>query len=196
MRVFLAVPSDPLWVDSARGLVETLRKDLPRASWTRAESWHVTLLFLGDVDEGFVGRFGEAVAHTVFEAEAGEIQAGPPAVFPERGRPRVLGVGFEPARGVESMSRLAGAAKHTALQLGWKEESRRPFHPHVTFARIREPWPASAVNEYRHAVEGWAFPSWFARSCVLFESRLEPSGAVHTPLHEWTFQGGPRGVRA
>jgi 2'-5' RNA ligase len=56
VRVFLAVPSDPLWVDSARGLVETLRKDLPRASWTRAESWHVTLLFLGDVDEGFVGR--------------------------------------------------------------------------------------------------------------------------------------------
>lgn len=196
MRVFLAVPSDPLWVDSARGLVETLRSDLPRASWTRAESWHVTLLFLGEVDAGFVGRFAESVAHAAFEASSGELQAGLPVVFPERGRPRVLGVGFSPSPGVEAITGLADAAKQTAKGLGWKGESRRPFHPHVTFARIREPWPPPAVNEYRQRVDSWRFPSWLARSCVLFESRLGPSGAVHTPLHEWTFQGGPRGVRA
>lgn len=196
MRVFLAVPSDPLWVDSARGLVESLRNGLPRASWTRAEGWHLTILFLGEVDAGFVSRYADAVAPAAFEAVAGEIQPGAPVVFPERGRPRVLGVGFSPSPGVESVTRLAAVAQETAVRLGWKGESHRPFRPHVTFARIREPWPESAVNEYRRVVEEWRFPSWLARSCVLFESRLEPAGAVHTPIHEWTFQGGPRGVRA
>lgn len=195
MRVFLAVPSQLMWVDSARGLVERLRQSLPRASWTRPENWHLTLQFLDEVDADFVRRYGEAVAPTAFETIPGEIQAAPAAVFPERRRPRVLGVGFSPSPGVESISRLAALAHEAAGRLGWIGESRT-FHPHVTFARIRDPWPPAAVDEYRREVEAWTFPPWLARSCVLFESRLDPAGAVHTPLHEWTFQGGPRGVRA
>ncbi|HEU5248740.1 MAG TPA: RNA 2',3'-cyclic phosphodiesterase [Thermoanaerobaculia bacterium] len=195
MRVFLAVPSDPLWVERARGLVERLQGSLPRASWTRPESWHLTLQFLGDVDPDFVRRYSEAIAPAAVQTVPAEVQAAPAIVFPERGRPRVLGVGFSPSPGVESISRLATLAQETAGRLGWTGENR-PFHPHVTFARIRDHWPAAAVADYRRGVESWSFPAWLARSCVLFESRLAPSGAVHTPLAEWSFQGGPRGVRA
>ncbi|HEY6066747.1 MAG TPA: RNA 2',3'-cyclic phosphodiesterase [Thermoanaerobaculia bacterium] len=195
MRVFFAIPSEPMWVDSARGLVERLQRSLPRASWTKPESWHLTLAFFGEVNAAFVEKFGQAMEPVALETVPGELQAGPPVVFPERGRPRVLGVGFAASPGVESIRRLAAAAEEAAGRLGWNGQDRT-FHPHVTFARIREPWPPEAVDEYRRGVEAWSFPSWLARSCVLFESRLEPSGAVHTPLHEWTFQGGPRGVRA
>jgi 2'-5' RNA ligase len=195
VRVFLAVPSEPLFVDSARRLVEKLRSRLPRASWTRPESWHMTLQFLGEVDPSFVERIVPAIEPAAFETVPGEIQAGPPVLFPEHGRPRVLGVGFQPSPGLESIRRLAGAAQEIAGRLGRKADDR-PYHAHVTFARLREPWPASSLDEYRREVEAWPFPAWLARSCVLFESRLDPAGAVHTPLHEWTFQGGPRGVRA
>lgn len=195
MRVFLAVPSDPLFVDSARRLVEKVRSHLPRASWTRPESWHLTLDFLGEVDASFVERFVAAIEPAAFETVPGEIQAAPPVVFPEHRRPRVLGVGFVPSPGLESIGRLAGAAQEIAGRLGGKVDDR-PYHAHVTFARLREPWQPSSVEEYRREVEAWPFPAWLARSCVLFESRLDPGGAVHTPLHEWTFQGGPRGVRA
>ena len=195
MRVFLAVPSEPRWVDSARGLVDRLQQSLPRASWTKPESWHLTLAFFGEVDADFVTKFGEAVSTVAFDTVPGELHAARAAVFPGRSRPRVLGVGFAPSGGIEAITRLATAAEEAAGRLGWKGKDR-PFHPHVTFARIRDPWPATAGDEYRREVEGWAFPSWLARSCVLFESRLEPAGAVHTPLQEWTFQGGPRGVRA
>ena len=195
MRVFLAVPSEALFVDSARRLVEKVRIHLPRASWTRPESWHLTLDFLGEVEASFVERFVAAIEPAAFETVPGEIQAAPPVVFPEHGRPRVLGVGFLPSPGLESIRRLAGAAQEIAGRLGGKVDDR-PYHAHVTFARLREPWPAASVEEYRREVEAWPFPAWLARSCVLFESRLDPAGAVHTPLHEWTFQGGPRGVRA
>ena len=195
MRAFLAIPSDPLWVDSARGLVDRLRSTLPRASWTRPESWHLTLLFLGEVDAAFVERFIGACEPPAFETVPGEIQTGPAVVFPEHGRPRVLGVGFLPSPGLESISRLAAAAQEASGRLGGRVEDR-PFHGHVTFARLRESWPATAVNEYRREVEALPFPGWQARSCVLFESRLDPAGAVHVPLKEWTFQGGPRGIRA
>jgi 2'-5' RNA ligase len=194
VRAFLAVPSDPRWVESARSLIDRLRKDLPNASWTRPESWHLTLKFFGDVSADFIARFAEAIDPAAFETVPGEIQAGAAVVFPEHGRPRVLGVGFSSSLGVEAVTRLAGAAAEVAARLGSRES--RPFHPHVTFARIRNGWPGRAVDDYRREIEAWRFPTWRARSCVLFESRLDPAGAVHTPLKEWSFQGGPRGVRA
>jgi 2'-5' RNA ligase len=104
-------------------------------------------------------------------------------------------VGFTPTPGLESITALARRAEDTAVRLGSPPEDR-PYHAHVTFARIRDPWPPEAVEEYRREVAAWTFPPWLARSVVLFESRLGSEGAVHTPLHEWTFQGGPRGVRA
>ena len=195
MRAFLAVPSDAMWVESARGLVARLRDRFPRASWTKPESWHLTLKFLGEIDEGAAGRFAEEVGAAALETVTGEIQAGPAAIFPERGRPRVLGVGFSPSPGSESVTRLARRAQEIATRLGLPGEDRL-FHAHVTFARIRDPWPPESVEEYRREVESWTFPAWLARSCVLFQSRLDPEGAVHTPIREWTFQGGPRGVRA
>ncbi len=196
MRAFLAVPSEAMWVESARGLVERLRETLPPAVWTRPESWHLTLRFLGDsVSAELVSHLAAVMEGASLETVPGEILAGPPAVFPDRGRARVLGVGFAPSPGLESVSGLARRADEAAVRLG-SPPVDRPFHPHVTFARIRESWPPEAVEEYRREVTAWTFPPWLARSCVLFESRLGPEGAVHTPLHEWTFQGGPRGVRA
>lgn len=195
MRVFLAVPSDPMWVESARRLVGELREKHPRASWTRPESWHLTLHFLGEVAEDRVARLAAELEPAAMETVPGDLTARPATVFPDRGRPRVLGVGFENTPGLESVSGLAARAVEVASRLGLRSEERE-FHPHVTFARLREPWPRAAVDEYARDVEAWPFPTWNARSCVLFESRLEPAGAVHTPLHEWTFQGGPRGVRA
>jgi 2'-5' RNA ligase len=196
MRAFLAIPSEPMWVESARSLVERLRETLPPAVWTRPESWHLTLRFLGDsVSSELVPGVAEVLDAAARETVPGEILAGPPADFPQRGRARVLGVGFTPSPGLESVSELARRAEEAAVRFG-SPPADRPFHAHVTFARIRESWPPEAVEEYRREVTGWTFPPWRARSCVLFESRLGPDGAVHTPLHEWTFQGGPRGVRA
>lgn len=195
MRAFVAVPSEAMWVESARRLVARLRDRFPRASWTKPESWHLTLKFLGEVEEGSIARFAEEIGTAALETVTGEIQAGPAVVFPERGRPRVLGVGFSPSPGLESVARLAQRAQQASARLGSAGEDR-PFHGHVTFARIRDAWPAEAVEEYRREVESWPFPTWLARSCVLFESLLTPEGAVHTPIREWTFQGGPRGVRA
>ena len=195
MRAFLAVPSDPMWVESARRLVEQLREKLPRASWTRPEAWHLTLHFLGELAEDAVARFAAEIEPVAMETVPGDLIARPATVFPDRGRPRVLGVGFEASPGVESVSTLAARAAEVAARLGLRTEDRA-FHPHVTFARLRESWPRPAVDDYAREVEAWPFPAWNARSCVLFESRLEPAGAVHAPLHEWTFQGGPRGVRA
>ncbi len=195
IRAFLAVPSDGLWVESARDLVARLKESLPRASWTRPESWHLTLKFFERISPEAARALAEAVAPLAAGAVPGEMLAAGPVVFPPRGPARVLGVGFESTPALEEVSRLAREVETRARELGLQEE-RRPFHPHVTLARLRHPWPPGAVEAFRSEIAAWSFPAWQARSCVFYESRLLREGASHTPMEEWSFIGGPRGVRA
>jgi len=108
----------------------------------------------------------------------------------------VLGLGFAASSSaLEPLGELARAAEHAARKLGGPEE-RRAFRPHLTLARVRRPWPREAVERFRSEAEAWEFPEWAVRSCVLFQSRLSPHGATHTPLREWTLSGSPAGARA
>ncbi|HSB35982.1 MAG TPA: RNA 2',3'-cyclic phosphodiesterase [Thermoanaerobaculia bacterium] len=195
IRAFLAIPTDGLWVESARDLVARLKESLPRASWTRPESWHLTLKFFERISAEDVRALAAAVGPLAAALVPGEMKAAGAVVFPPRGAARVLGVGFEPTSVMDEVSRLARAAEAESRRLGLPEE-RRPFHAHVTFGRLRFPWPPDAVESFRREIASWTFPPWHARSCVFYESRLLREGAVHTPLEEWSFAGGPRGVGA
>jgi 2'-5' RNA ligase len=196
MRVFLAVPPDPAWLDSARALLDRARRDSPPASWTRPESWHMTLKFLGEVSKETAEAFARAIDPALAAASSGSLAPGGPLLLPGRGRPRVLGVGFAAgSAGLAPLSAVASAAAAAFRRLGGEPETRA-FRPHVTFARVRRPWPREAVERYVREVDAWTFPDWPVRTCVLYQSRLAPSGAVHTPLREWTLAGEPTAVHS
>jgi RNA 2',3'-cyclic 3'-phosphodiesterase len=182
VRAFFAVPSDPGWIESARDLLGRIRPTLPEASWTRPESWHLTLRFLGEVSREFLAAFGAEISRAVGGGVALDLSTRAAVIFPPRGPARVLAVGF----GSEGagLSGLAAQAERISTRLGLAPE-RRAFHPHVTFARLRRGWPVEAIQRFREHVGGWTFPVWPVRSCALYESRLTPQGAVHTPISRW-----------
>ena len=190
MRAFLAAAADAEWVASASGFVARARPGLPKASWTRPESWHLTLRFLGEIAESAAAAFARALALDAPGFTEAELAIEGPVAFPPRGRPRVVGLGFVPGLALE---RLAAAAETAARSIGCAPEDR-PFRPHVTLARLRDPWPDAAVGAFQSAARSWAFPPWTVRSIVLFSSRLDPAGAVHTPVQTWTAL--PRHVEA
>jgi 2'-5' RNA ligase len=194
LRVFLAVPPDPEWSDGARALSDRLRAVLPRAAWTRPESWHLTLAFLGEIASEAAEQFAARMEETFTEAAGGELAAAGAITFPPRGRPRVAGIGFRPGAMADELERLAGAGAAAARALGLPA-SGRDFHPHVTLARIRDPWPRAAVDAFRREADAWRFPTWRVRACVLYRSRLDPGGAVHSPLREWALPA-PAEIRA
>jgi RNA 2',3'-cyclic 3'-phosphodiesterase len=196
MRVFLAVPPDPAWVERARALVERVRREAPSASWTRPESWHLTLKFLGEVSEETAEAFGRALDPPLGAAVPGSLVYAGALLLPGRNRPRVLGAGFaEGSGGLAALADIAAAAEAASRRLGGEPETRT-FRPHVTFARVRAPWPREAVDRYAREADGWSFPEWPVRRCVLYKSRLAPTGAVHTPLREWTMASRAAELRA
>lgn len=184
MRAFFAVPADPVWVERARSFVEALRPRLPRASWTKPESWHVTLKFLGEIPDEAAERFAAQIGTAAGELAAGDLVAADPVLLPPGKRPRVVAVGFRPGGTLATLERLARAAESAALAIGCPAEGR-PFRPHVTLARMRESWSPAAVDVFEGAAASWTLPPWRVTSCVLFRSRLDPAGAIHTPVRSW-----------
>ena len=195
VRAFLALPPDPMWGESARGLVDALRPASPEAAWTKPSGWHMTLKFLGEAArrelEEFAGEGGRAAASIA----PGVLRSAGAAVFPERGPARVLAVGFTGSEALVGVERLVSVAESAARRLGLEAENR-VFRPHVTLARLKSRWTAPEVERFRTITSDWTFPPWQTRTCVLYGSRLGPNGAVHTPLAEWTLGGGKRGTTA
>ena len=195
MRAFLAVPPDPAWVARGGELVGRLRSFLPPASWTRPETWHLTLRFFAGIPAEAAEACAEETFHAAGRACGGALTASGSLVFPPRGRARVLGVGFAPSPSVSALEALAAAAEAAARRAGAAPEERS-YHPHVTLARIRYPWPHAAVERFRSEVDGWTLPPFHLNALVLYESRLGPAGATHIPLRSFALDQTPQEVRA
>ena len=126
---------------SARRLVlehiSHLKEKLPqaKASWARDVNLHLTLKFLGELPTPLVADFTEAVSSTVLAVEPFSIRFEQTGVFPTHGQPRVLWIGVTDlsARLTELHARL----EEESAQAGFAKETR-PFHPHLTVARLRQ----------------------------------------------------------
>ncbi len=152
----------------------------------------MTLRFLGGISRPRLSNFAEAISREAARLPGAELSVEGPIVLPPSGPARVLGLELRCSG--DALASLARAAEAAARAAGLEPE-KRPFRPHVTFVRLRERWPADAIALFRDEARAWEFPPWPVRSCVLFESRLAPGGAIHTKLAEWPLTA-PEGVSA
>lgn len=148
-------------------------------SWVAPENFHLTLKFLGGVDEARVtavaGALHEAAApHAAFDIEIVGLGA-----FPSATRPRVLWAGVR--AGHDALAALADAVDGALARLGFPREERA-FSPHVTLARVREPRRAPALAGALSAAAAQLFGRVVVREATLMRSQLSPRGARYTPL--------------
>ena len=178
MRLFIAIELP----DAAKRALAGLRQDIPGARWVPVEQIHLTLAFLGELDEAALGRLtGELVRIQVPEFRLGFSGTG---CFPDRRRPRVLWVGLEPQ---PRLMQLAAGVHQAVLGCGIPQEER-PFSPHITLARLRLS-PARGCDAFLDRHPGQKLPSFPVREFALFQSRLTPQGAVHTPVRSFPLTG-------
>jgi RNA 2',3'-cyclic 3'-phosphodiesterase len=111
-----------------------LRTTIPGFRWVPAENLHLTLVFVGWVDPGDVEPIGTAVAASVTSAGRFTARLGRAGKFPERGKARILWVGFD--GGADALADLADRARDGVAD---RVTDSRPFRPHVTVARARQP---------------------------------------------------------
>lgn len=133
MRLFLAIPlTDEARHAIAHHLKSHLEHPVPGRP-VRPELWHLTLRFLGEVDEVGCDR----IVREVDSAERGPaftLRWGGPGAFPRPQRATVLWLGAE--EGEAEAGRLAAVVEEAVEAAGFPPEDR-PFRCHLTLSRIR-----------------------------------------------------------
>jgi 2'-5' RNA ligase len=148
-------------------------------SWVAPENFHVTVKFLGHVDDARVQRVIEALhtaarGHAPFDLEVRGLGA-----FPSTTRARVLWAGL--TCGTAALGTLAASVEDALAPLGFAREDR-PFSPHITLARVREPRRAPELAEALSVASGRRFGRVAVPEIALMRSDLSPRGARYTTL--------------
>lgn len=190
MRLFVACELAAGVVAALARVTKELRARIeasaPRArlTWVPAERLHLTVRFIGEVDEGrardVAGALAPALALPPFEITVGEIGA-----FPPKGPPRVIWAGI--AAGRERMADLERAVSARLEACGVPPEARA-YSPHLTLARVREAGGlrARAVSETAPA---GPFGTSVVDAITLFQSRMSPDGPTYVPLQHTALRG-------
>ena len=146
--------------------------DVPGARWTEAEQMHLTLRFVGEVDE-LVFRDVEGALEEVRGAPF-ELEMRGVGHFPPRGEPRVLWAGIVRSDALVSLQKRV----ESAVERGGVPRDGRRFSPHVTLARLAGT-PERTVGSWL-AMNGLLRSDPFeVREFHLFSSRLGGKRAVH-----------------
>lgn len=171
MRLFVAIELP----DDLKTALGRLRTDVPGARWVPPEQLHLTLAFLGEVEEETVGKLGELLS--LIHTPPFQLSFSGTGCFPSRRRPRVLWAGLDPN---PRLLRLAAGVHGAVLACGIPQEER-PFSPHITLARLKFP-AAREVDAFLDMPQKPELPSFSVREITLFQSRLTQHGAVHIPV--------------
>jgi 2'-5' RNA ligase len=153
-------------------------KDGLRASWVQAENMHLTLHFLGEALDDAVPSIEAALRDAASDTPAFDAVYHGAGAFPSPSRPRVLWAGV--TDGQSQLADLARRVGERLAPLGYPPEDR-PFSPHLTLARIKEPRPAPHVADALKAAADRALGRVRVGRVVLFQSVLKPGGPVYTP---------------
>ena len=176
-------------ISAASAAVRTLQRHIHhdvRVRWVAGENMHVTVRFLGNVDDDRVPGVLTALRPPLPLA-AFEIALGECGVFPPSGPPRVIRIGL--ASGLASLQTLHDEFNRRLAPLALEPE-HRAFNAHLTLARISDA-PRGSTTAIRQAVE--AVRPELVQSCVtsatVFQSRLSPKGASYHALLDVPFTG-------
>lgn len=181
VRAFVAIHLDA----ATRAALASAALDLhaPAAglpvAWVAPENFHVTLKFLGGVNEGRVPDVIQALHAAAAGHRALEMHVGGLGAFPSATRPRVLWAGI--VGGGEALAVLAAAVDERLAALGFPREARA-FAPHITLARVREPRRVPALADVLVAGSTRHFGRVAIDHVALMRSDLSPRGARYTAL--------------
>jgi 2'-5' RNA ligase len=175
-RVFAAVPlPDEIRMALREELSEV---DIP-GKLVPLLNWHITVRFLGVIDEPTYERFLMGL-DGLSEIGSFSIRLDRLGAFPNPRKATVVWAGF--GEGEARLAMINEKAEESAQGAGVAPEER-PFHPHLTLARIRPP------RDVRRLLDESLDLTWRCRSVIVYQTRLEGGATRYEPLEVFGLAG-------
>jgi len=185
IRAFLAIdPPQEIYnkiIKIQEHLKKSIRGDI---RWVRPEGIHLTLKFFGYIYDSDIANISNVVKDNVVNMKPLSLNVRSLGAFPSVNRPRVLWLGID--GDTDAVVNLQMEIDAALEGYGFTKENR-PFKPHLTLARIKEPKELIGLAEAIKKNDNYVAGSFSVSGLTLFKSDLKPTGAVYTKLSYFPF---------
>jgi len=180
VRTFIAVEIDDAVRQAVAAVIRDLAQAEARVKWVAPENLHVTVKFLGDIDDEDIPRACDILTEAVAGIDPFPVHVSGIGSFPPGRRPRIVWAGArEDGNGLKTIH----ARLDDRLQDIGVAPERRAFAPHVTLGRVKSPRGADRLVDLIAAAADRAFGTTTVEAVTLLESMLRPDGPIYTPLY-------------
>jgi 2'-5' RNA ligase len=179
MRTFIAIELPEEIKERIAAVQHQLRAAGPGANWTRPEGIHLTLKFLGEVEEEKAPGIIEALQGACRGTEPLRLKIAGAGAFPNVKVPRVLWLGVQ--GDIERLATLQAAVEDAMERQGFERENRK-FSPHLTLARIKFPKPRDNWAAVIEKIKDVDLGGFEAERVSLMKSELKRDGAIYTEI--------------
>jgi 2'-5' RNA ligase len=179
IRTFIGVALDKAIRDRTVALQETLGRTGTEVKWVEPENLHVTMLFLGEVDEREIPKVCGIVAEISGQHSAFLMSVETAGCFPNPRRPRILWVGV--AEGAQPLCAIHDALEIPLQELGYRREERK-YMPHITLGRVKSDRSTEELAAALGKQVAWKGGEIMVRELHIMGSQLTPQGPVYTVL--------------
>ena len=171
LRLFVAItlPTE------IRDLIGSLQSGLPDARWIRRENLHLTLKFIGEIDNNLAEDIHYSLSSLNFKSFLLCLKG--VNTFRSRKLARSIWVGIEPSSPLKVLQKKI---ESNLIKTNLTFETRK-FTPHVTLARFKRT-PVSRLVPYLESNAGFQTSLFEINQVVLFRSHLAANGAVYEQL--------------
>lgn len=179
IRTFVAVLIDN---DIRRRIAEVqsrLKQLAPDVKWVAPENFHITLKFLGNVDEAVMPDIISAVEEGTQGFSSFDLGISGAGAFPNPARARVVWVGSTDGR--EKLADLVRSIDKQLTELGFEKEDK-PFKAHVTIGRVKTSRFLRTLAEGIGKVDADNLGSQRVSGVAVMSSELGREGPTYTPI--------------
>lgn len=178
-RAFLALELDEHTRDHIQMRVEALRAVLPSVRFVARATWHITLAFLGEIDDAGIAAATASAQEAAAQVAPFSLRTAEIGIFGDVAAPKVIWLGVDGDHPTLFRLQQQVAQALDRRQIAFDHR----FSPHITLARLRQPLAAdeAAMLESILAVR-YEAPSLAVTHLSLMCSDRLPTGARYTPL--------------
>ena len=171
MRVFVAIDLAPEVHSAVKVLWSHLQRDLHTSgvAWVKPSNWHLTLLFVGEVPIAQIDEASAALRAACAGLAPFELSIGGLGAFPNTRNPKVIWTGVGGA--IETLNLLQSRITE-AMQPFIIKPDNKPFHPHLTLARVKSSNKVLSAAIARQVVahKSTSCGTWTVGDCLLYTS--------------------------
>jgi 2'-5' RNA ligase len=184
-RTFIALELAESLQSRLGEIIHLAAQELPNLRWVDPAGIHLTLAFLGELTAEQLAQAIQAAEQTAQNADPFDYRLSHPGVFGSPRQPRVFWLGIDEPTG--KLLQLHHLLNRELEQRGFEVDTR-PFSPHFTLSRIKEPLKPEEQQRLQRllARKGLLLPSssYHVREISVMKSELSRLGAKYSCLRK------------